>query len=264
MTEPRATDHQQAVRTAVDVGPAERAAVDVGPAVRAAVDVDPAVRIPPDVGPPGKVQGEATRPALLEALGGRRGLVDSGLPAAVFVLVNSVVAAFTDQATGLRAALVAAGLCGVVVLGLRLWRREPLQQAVSGFVGLAIAVFFAARSGEARGFFLPGIYFNIIYGAAFVGSVLVGRPLVGLVYAAVDGVDSGWRANRRLRHIFSVASIGWAAVFAARAGVQGVLYAADRPGWLAATRLLMGWPLTILAVALTVAGVTRARRRSGV
>jgi hypothetical protein len=33
----------------------------------------------------------------------------------------------------------------------------------------------------------------------------------------------------------------------------------DRPGLLAAAKLLMGWPLTIAAVALTVAYVKRAR-----
>jgi hypothetical protein len=33
----------------------------------------------------------------------------------------------------------------------------------------------------------------------------------------------------------------------------------DRPGLLAASKLLMGWPLTIAAVALTVAYVKRRR-----
>jgi hypothetical protein len=59
--------------------------------------------------------------------------------------------------------------------------------------------------------------------------------------------------------VFALATAGWALVFAARAVVQGVLYAMDRPGLLAAAKLLMGWPLTIAAVALTVAYVKRAR-----
>ena len=65
---------------------------------------------------------------------------------------------------------------------------------------------------------------------------------------------------RDRRRAFAVASVGWALVFGARAAVQGTLYAMDRPGLLAAARLLMGWPLTILAVAATVAWVKRARR----
>jgi len=208
----------------------------------------------------GAAAGEpAERSALIDALGGKRGLFDSGLPAAVFVLVNSLVQAFADRRTGLRAAMIVSLLAGATVVVVRLVRKQALQQAISGFLGLAIAVFFAYRSGEARGFFLPGIFINIAYGAAFLLSAIIGRPLVGAVYGAVDGLGTRWREEARLRRIFALASFGWALVFALRAAVQGALYLADRPGLLAAARLLMGWPVTIGAVALTVAYVNRSR-----
>ena len=203
----------------------------------------------------------STKPALVEALGGKRGLVDSGLPAVVFVFVNSVVAAFASREVALQAAIASALVVGVGIVVLRLVRKETLQQAISGFLGLAIAVFFAARSGEARGFFLPGIFINLGYGLVFLGSAVLGRPIVGLIYAAVDGLDRSWREDPRLRRVFALATFGWSLVFGARALVQGLLYLADRPGLLAASRLLMGWPLTIAAVALTVAYVKRARAR---
>ena len=201
-------------------------------------------------------------PALVEQLGGKRGLVDSGLPAVVFVGVNSLVDAFAARSTALRAAIAAAVLTGLVIIVLRLSRKETVQQAVSGFLGLAIAVFFAARSGEARDFFKPGIYINAVYGTVFLGSVLIGRPLVGAIYAAVDGLGDTWRTTPRLRRVFSVCTIGWAAVFALRAVVQIVFYNADRPDLLAVSRLLLGWPLTIGAVALTVWFVRRSHRRA--
>jgi hypothetical protein len=204
----------------------------------------------------------APKPALIEALGGKRGLVDSGLPAVVFVFVNAVATAATSREVGLRAAMAAAVLTGLTVVGLRLVRKEPLQQAVSGFLGLGLAVFFAARAGEARAFFLPGIYINIAYGVAFVVSALIRRPLVGVVYATLAAVGPGWRENRRLRRAFTVATVGWAAVFVSRAVVQTVFYNLDRPGLLATSKLLMGWPLTILAVAATVAYIKRVRARS--
>lgn len=211
------------------------------------------------------VSGEpAAKPALVEALGGKRGLIDSGLPAVVFVFVNSVVQAFSERETALNAALVAAVVTGLAVVLLRLVRKETLQQAISGFLGLAIAVYFARRSGEARGFFLPGIFINVAYGTAFLASALIGRPIVGAIYAAVDGLDRRWREDARLRRVFAYASIGWALVFGSRAAVQGTLYLMDRPGLLAVARLLMGWPLTIAAVALTVAYVKRARQPAAV
>lgn len=201
-------------------------------------------------------------PALVESLGGKRGLFDSGLPAVVFVFVNAVVDAFAARSTALHVAIVASLVCGLSVVGLRLRRRETVQQAISGFVGLAIAVFFAARSGQARDFFKPGIYINAAYGAVFLASVLVRRPLVGAIYAAIDGLGTSWREERRLRRVFSVATVGWAAVFALRAVIQTIFYNANRPDLLAISRLLLGWPLTIAAVAATLAFVKRSHRRA--
>lgn len=201
----------------------------------------------------------ATRPALIEAMGGKRGLFDSGLPVIVFVFINSLVTAFSDADTGLRAALVAALGSGLVLVVLRLSRRETLQQALSGFFALAIAVWLANRSGDARDFHLPHILWQIGYGSAFLLSAVVGRPAIGYIYAVVDGLDPSWRSDRRLRRVFTVATLGWFGVFASRAVVLGTLYLMDRSGWLAAARLVMGWPLTIGAVAATIAWVKRAR-----
>lgn len=235
-----------------------RPAADEAAHDRVDTDADPA--LPDD---PETASGEpAVRSALVEALGGKRGLFDSGLPVVVFVFVHSLVAAFADQGIALRAGLAAALLAGASVVVVRLARRETLQQALSGFFALAIAVWLANRTGDARDFYLPHILYQIGYCVLFVGSVLLGRPLVGYIYAAVDGLDRSWRDDRRLRRVFAVATLGWGAVFASRALVQGGLYLADRTGWLAAARLLMGWPMTILAVAATVAWVRRGRART--
>lgn len=156
--------------------------------------------------------------------------------------------------------MISAIAFGVGLVVLRLVRKETLQQAISGFIGLAIAVFFAARSGEARGFFLPGILINIAYAVAFLGSAVAGWPLIGVIYASLEGWDRSWRQQPRLRRAFAYASVGWSLVFAAKALVQAVLYAMDRPGLLAATKLLMGWPLLFVAGALTLAYLKRVRR----
>jgi Protein of unknown function (DUF3159) len=203
-------------------------------------------------------EAPARQAALVDAFGGRRGLFDSTLPVLVFVFVNSLATAAWDSRTGLRVALGAALAAGLVVVALRLARRQTVQQAFSGFLALALAAWLANRSGEARDFHLPHILYQIAYGAAFLVSVLLRRPLVGYVYAAVDGL-TGWRDDRRLRRVFTVATLGWAAVFGTRAVVLGSLYLADRSGWLAVARLVLGWPVTISAVAATIAYVRRTR-----
>ncbi len=197
----------------------------------------------------------------IDALGGKRGLVDGGLPPFVFVVVNAVAGAQTTRPTALTAAIGAAGATGLGIVALRLIRRETLKQALGGLAGLTVAVVFAATSGEARGFFLPGIYVDAAYAVVFAASALIGRPLAGTIYGLLFG-QRQWRDDTRLRRLFILATFGWSAVFAVRAGVQAFLYREDLPGLLAAGKLLLGWPLTLLAVALTLAAVRRATRRT--
>lgn len=191
-------------------------------------------------------------PLLVESIGGWRGLVDSGLPVVVFVGVNA--------AAGLAAAIWAAVGAGLVLFVLRLVRKETVQQAVSGFLGVALAAYIASRTGEAKGFFLLGIWASFIYAGLFAVSVLVRWPLVGVVWEYVDGAGGQWRRDKPLMRVYTLMTLLWVAVFLSRGIVQRFLYEEDRTGWLAIARLAMGYPVTIGALALTVLLVRRVRR----
>ena len=193
---------------------------------------------------------------VLARLGGLRGVVDGGLPPLVFVAANALARREPD---GLWTAIGAAGAAALLAVAVRLARRETLRPVLGGLVGLAVAATFAAMSGDARAFFLPGIWVDAAYGIGFLASAAVGRPLVGTIYGLLFGRRS-WRADPRLRRLFTIATVGWALVFAMRAGVQGALYAADETGLLVAAKLALGWPLTAGAAVLTLAAVSRARR----
>jgi hypothetical protein len=200
----------------------------------------------------------SARPPLIDAIGGKRGILDGALPPLIFVVVHAVAGANTTRTAALGAAIGAAGATGLAIVALRLLRKEPLRQALSGLAGLSIAVVFAATSGQARGFFLPGIYVDAAYAVVFAGSALIGRPLVGTIYGLLYRRRE-WRDDPRMHRLFIFATFGWSVVFAIRAGVQAFLYREDLPGLLAAGKLLLGWPLTILTVTLTLAAI---RRRS--
>ncbi|MEU1980317.1 DUF3159 domain-containing protein [Nocardia sp. NPDC019395] len=199
---------------------------------------------------PDEERDEPGQQTLLEQLGGFAGLIYSTLPVLVFVPVNALL--------GLTVAIWAAlGVAGAVLVW-RLVRREPIQPAVSGFLGVGICALIAWRVGEAKGFFLFGIYTSLIYGAAFLLSILVRRPLVGVVWGVLNGHGGGWRTDPRVVRLYDVATAAWVLVFGARYLVQHHLYAADSTGWLAAARIGMGWPLTALALVVTVWAVRRA------
>ncbi|MPZ86125.1 MAG: DUF3159 domain-containing protein [Actinophytocola sp.] len=196
---------------------------------------------------------EAQEPTLLEQMGGISGLVYSSVPVLVFILINSIF--------GLMPAIWSAVGVAVAVTVLRVVRKEPIQPAISGFFGVAVAAFIAYRTGSAKGFFLFGIWASLIYGSVFLLSVVVRWPLVGVIWGFLNGHGMTWRADRKAMRAYAIATLTWVAVFGARFIVQRWLYDEDQTGWLAFARLAMGYPLTAIALLVTVWAVRTAGHR---
>nr|WP_245572572.1 DUF3159 domain-containing protein [Actinokineospora enzanensis] len=186
-------------------------------------------------------------------MGGVSGLIYSSVPVLVFVLANAF--------WGLQAGIWCAVGSAVAITVLRVVRKEPLQPAISGFFGVAVAAFIAYQTGSAKGFFLFGIWTSLVYGGAFLVSILVRWPLVGVVWSALNGHGQGWRGDKQARLGYDLATGAFVLIFAARFVVQKWLYDADQTGWLAFARLAMGYPLFALALIVTVWAVRRAGQR---
>ncbi|MBU3685838.1 MAG: DUF3159 domain-containing protein [Mycobacterium sp.] len=185
-------------------------------------------------------------------MGGLSGLVYSALPVAVLVPVNT--------AFGLLPALGAALGAALLVLIWRLIRRDSLQPAVAGFIGVAISALIAWIVGESKGYFLLGIWTSLLWATVFSLSVLVRRPVVGYVWSWVTGRDRSWRRSRRAVLAFDLATLTWVAVFGARFLVQHHLYDADQTGLLGVARIAMGWPLAALGALVTYLAIRAAQR----
>ena len=201
--------------------------------------------------------GDATAEQLMaNAIGGWRGLVDSSLPGAVFLIVYVV------NGNKLSQAVWAAVVAGGVIAVLRLVRRQSLQQVLSGFVGIAFCAWLASRTGKAEDFYLPGILINVAYAVGLSVSCLVGHPLLGYGVGAATGDVSGWRRVPGQRRAYSLATWFFAAVFATRVVVQVPLYLAGWVGPLGVAKLALGWPLFALAAYLSYRVITRARHEA--
>ena len=189
---------------------------------------------------------------LLEQVGGVSGIIYSSLPVVVFVVVSSV--------SGLLPAVGAAVGVAALVLLWRLIRRESVQPALSGFMGVGICALIAYLLGQSKGYFLLGIWMSLLWAVIFAVSVLVRRPVVGYAWSWASGRDGAWRAVPRAVRAFDIATLCWVLVFGARFVVQRLLYDADQTGWLGVARIGMGWPLTLLAALATYAAIKAAQR----
>jgi hypothetical protein len=202
---------------------------------------------------------ETYRKQMLASIGGWTGTVITAIPPVVFVIVNAI--------GGLRPAIIAAVATAVALAGYRLARKQSTQQAITGLFGVVIAALIAARTGQARGYFLLGIWTSFLYAVPFAVSLVVRRPLVGLLWEFLDptpGDDTTpWYRRKPLLRAYGLATAFATIVFLARGLVQWTLYGDNATGWLAFARVAMGYPLYIAAVGLGFLVVRRARARLG-
>lgn len=190
--------------------------------------------------------------AILDQMGGISGLIYSSLPVLVFVPVSTKF--------GLMPAIWAALGVAALVLVWRLIRRETVQPAVSGFIGVGLSALIAWWLGESRGYFAYGIWMSLVYAAVFTGSIVIRRPLVGHAWSWFSGHGRDWRSVRRAVLAFDVATFAWAIVFTSRFVVQRHLYDADDVGMLGVARIAMGWPLTGVAAVITWFAIRAAQK----
>lgn len=183
---------------------------------------------------------------LLErAIGGIRGMIDSSVPTVVFVIV------YIATSNDLTRAVIAALAAGIIVAVFRAIRHQPLQQVLYGFAGVAISALFAKYTGRAENYFLPGFLQNLGYGLAFLVSIIVRWPLIGVAMGLLTGEGTRWRSDPQLRRVYGAASWIWVALFFGRLAVQVPLYFAGAIAALGVMKIVMGIPLYVGAAYLT-------------
>jgi hypothetical protein len=190
--------------------------------------------------------------ALLARAGGVSGLVYSSVPVTVFAATSALL--------DLETAIVAAFAVAALVLFWQLLRRESIRPALFGFGGVALGAGWALVTGQAKDFYLPGIWMYLLLAIVFTVSVLIRRPLVGVGWAWVTGRDDSWRRDRRVRLIFDLVTTMMALVSWARFFVQYYLYDTDQAGLLAVARIAMGWPVFVVTSTVIYLAIRTAIR----
>ena len=192
--------------------------------------------------------------ALLTAIGGVRGIVESILPGLVF-LVTYVI---THE---LVASVIAPAIVAVAFIVARIITKTPVTSAIAGAIGIAFSAVVAMMTGNVNDAFLPDLFINSAFLIALLISLAVRWPLLGLIAGALTGDTTGWRADPAKRRVAVIATLLWCGMFAARLAVKTPLYLASATEALAATKLLMGVPLYAAVLWITWLLMRAAYRR---
>ena len=175
-------------------------------------------------------------------LGGPWGAVESMAPTVLFVL------AYFASGSNLTVAVVVALGVAVVLAGIKIARREKPIRVLSGLVGVAIAALFAAYQDDPLGFFQIRVLANVLSALAFAGSILIKRPLMGVIIGPVMGTGMRWRQDPDLLKAYSRVTWLWAILSLVRAAIQVPLIQAGQLAWLGATPFLF-YGLVALTIA---------------
>jgi hypothetical protein len=173
---------------------------------------------------------------VLAAFGGKKGLIDSGIPSVIFLIVFNV----SDQ---LQTALISSVAISALLTIIRLVMRETIQHAVSGLIGSLICAWFANRTGNASDLYIPKLLTNLGYGSVYLIANLAGWPILGLLLGPILGENLQWRKDPARARAYKRASWLWVGMFFTRIAVQYPIYRSGNVNLLGTVNLVMGYPL---------------------
>ncbi len=212
---------------------------------------------------------EVVRKQLATALGGARGMLEAAVPTIAFTVLFLTL-------HDLRLAIMVSIGVAAVLLVVRLAQRSTPQFVLNALFGIGLGALFAWRAAQGGGdvgeqamaYFLPGLLYNLAYGAVMIVTIVIGWPLVGFLVGSVAGDPTAWHSDRSVVRLCSRLTWLLALPCALRVLVQGPIYLAGRNGWwstdsavaaLGVAKLTMGWPLQVGVLAAMAWVLTRNR-----
>jgi hypothetical protein len=185
-------------------------------------------------------QHNEDRDKVVNALGGKKGLIDSGVPSIVFLVVFNI-------SKEVNTAIMSALALSLILAIIRLIKKDTIQHSVSGVIGVLICAYFANKSGNASDFYIPKLLTNLGYGTVYLIANLVGWPILGVVLGPLLGENFTWRNNPARKRMYVKASWIWVAMFFSRIAVQYPIYKSGNVNLLGTVNLAMGYPLFFAA-----------------
>ncbi|MCX5229251.1 DUF3159 domain-containing protein [Streptomyces sp. NPDC006553] len=178
---------------------------------------------------------EVTEAALFEAFGGLRGMVETVVPGLLFVTI------FTIN-KNLQISAIAALAVSLVLVAVRLIRRDTVKHAFGGVFGVAFGVAFAMMTGNAKDFYLPGMLYTLGLALAYIVTAIAGVPLIGLILGPVFKENLSWRTrNPGRKKAYTKASWAWGLILLGKCAILFPMY------WWADTTKF-GWVLVALKI----------------
>ena len=153
----------------------------------------------------------------------------------------------------------------VVALGAWAYERRQSRPGLMARLTLAVVIFQAGLgliTNSEEVFLAPQVVINLAWGAAFLVSALIGRPLAGVFAAEMADMPPEVRASATYRRVFGRISAAWGTYMVVRATVRFAILMWVSVDAFVASNLLTGAPLMALLMTWSIWYGTRAFRTS--
>ena len=174
---------------------------------------------------------------------GRSTTLDAIIPPILYSIVNAVA--------GLLPATLAALALAAFLALLRLTRKQSWRYALGGIVLTLFAAGLAWYTQNAANFFLPGLLSSAALLLAALISNLAGKPLAALSSHLTRAWPIEWYWLPKIRPAYTEVTWMWVGFIAARLFAQYALYRQSNIALLGWANVLLGWPVTIIALVIS-------------
>jgi hypothetical protein len=187
-----------------------------------------------------------------------RFLLGRGLPQFAVEAVGPVLAFYLGwRVWGLAGGILAAGAVSLALAAVLLRRGSDVSVVALGVVFVVIQAGVGLASHSTTVYLAQPVVFSALLGVAYVVSVGVGRPLIGVFACAWYPFPDWFKETDAFRREFALQTLVWAAYCIVRAALRLVVLLHSGIGGFVVVSLLTGVPPYALLVAW---GVWHARR----
>lgn len=139
------------------------------------------------------------RRRMAAALGGKRGMIEAGVPGLVF----TVLWLTTKEP---MVAVIGSAAAAIVFLVVRVVQKTTLQYVGNAIFGIVIGFGIVKLAGslggtaeeQALAYFLPGILISLGYSILMGFTCLIGWPVFGFLIGSVSGDPTAWHDDKQI------------------------------------------------------------------
>jgi hypothetical protein len=188
-------------------------------------------------------------------------MLGRGLPQFAAEAVLPLAAFYVAWRTwGLAAGIVASTVVSLAVLAWLVRRGRGVGLLALGATAVVIQAVVALAAHSATVYLAQPVVLSLLWAVAYVASVVIGRPLIGVFASAWYPFPAWFRESAPFKREFGMQSLVWAVFCVARAALRLVVLLHSGVGSFLVVSLVTGIPPY---VALVTWGLWHARRSFG-